>query len=89
MPNILHRLTIDAPPKRVHQLAATREGIQRWWTGRPVTGDEELGGQLSVYFSDSAEPAATFEILERRPEQVVWRASTAPRTGWKPGSRSR
>ena len=32
MPNILHRLSIDAPPERVHQLAATREGIQRWWT---------------------------------------------------------
>ena len=29
MPTILHRLTIDAPPERVHQLAATREGIQR------------------------------------------------------------
>ena len=50
MPNILHRLSIDAPPERVHQLAATREGIQQWWTGHPVAGDDKIGGQLSVYF---------------------------------------
>ena len=37
MPNILHRLSIDAPPDRVHQLAATREGIEQWWTGHPST----------------------------------------------------
>ena len=35
MPNILHRLSIDAPPERVHQLAATREGIQRVVDGPP------------------------------------------------------
>ena len=46
MPNILHRLSIDAPPERVHELAATREGIQRWWTGRPVAGDDDVGGRL-------------------------------------------
>ena len=79
MPNILHRLSIDAPPERVHQLAATREGIQRWWTGHPVTGDDELGGQLSVYFtSDPAKPAATFEVVERSPDQLVWRCVAGP-----------
>jgi uncharacterized protein YndB with AHSA1/START domain len=78
MPNILHRLTIDAPPERVHQLTATREGIEQWWTGHPVTGDEEIGGRLSVYFSDAAKPAATFEVVERDPEQVVWRCVDGP-----------
>lgn len=29
MPNILHRLTIAAAPERVHQLAATKAGIQQ------------------------------------------------------------
>lgn len=78
MPNILHRLSIDAPPEHVHQLAATREGIQRWWTGQPVAGDEEIGGQLSVYFGDTAEPAATFEVVEDSPEQIVWRCVSGP-----------
>lgn len=65
MPNILHRISIDAPPERVHQLAATREGIQRWWTGHPVTGDDKIGARLSVYFRDPADPAATFEMVEQ------------------------
>jgi hypothetical protein len=30
MSNILHRLSIDAPPERVQDLAATREGIEQW-----------------------------------------------------------
>ncbi len=77
MPNILHRLTIDAPPERVHRLAATREGIQRWWTGQPVAGDDKIGAQLSVYF-DPADPAATFEVVEHSPEQVVWRCVGNP-----------
>ncbi len=50
MPNILHRLTIDAPPELLHEVAATREGIQQWWTGHPVSGDEQIGGQMSFYF---------------------------------------
>jgi uncharacterized protein YndB with AHSA1/START domain len=78
MPSILHRLTIDAPPERVQGLTATKEGIQRWWTGHPVAGDDAVGGQLSVYFSDPAEPAAIFEVVERRPEQVVWRCADGP-----------
>jgi uncharacterized protein YndB with AHSA1/START domain len=46
MPNILHRVSIDAPPARVHELAATREGSERWWTGHPVAGagDHAAGG---------------------------------------------
>ena len=78
MPNILHRLSIDAPPEHVHALAATREGIERWWTGRPVTGGDEIGAQLSVYFRDAAEPAAVFEVVERSPEQIVWRCVDGP-----------
>jgi uncharacterized protein YndB with AHSA1/START domain len=78
MSNILHRVSIEAPPERVHELAATREGIQTWWTGHPVAGDDKIGGQLSVYFRDPAEPAAIFEVIERSPEQVVWRCVDGP-----------
>ncbi|MHB1569090.1 MAG: SRPBCC family protein [Solirubrobacteraceae bacterium] len=78
MPNILHRLSIDAPPERVRELVATRDGIQSWWTGHPVTGNDEIGGLLSVYFSDRNRAAATFEIVERSAEQVVWRCVDGP-----------
>jgi hypothetical protein len=34
MPDILHRISIDAPRQRVHKLIASTDGIARWWTGR-------------------------------------------------------
>ena len=78
MPNILHRLTIDAPLERVHELAATTDGIQQWWTGHPVSGDDSAGGQLSVYFRDPDSPAATFEVVERAAGRIVWRCVEGP-----------
>jgi uncharacterized protein YndB with AHSA1/START domain len=78
MPSILHRLTIDAPPEHVNELVATREGIERWWTSRPVTGEDSVGGRIGVRFSDSERPAAVFEIIEREPQQVVWRCVDGP-----------
>lgn len=81
MPNILHRLTIEAPPQRVHQLATTKAGIQQWWTGHPVAGDDNIGGQLSVFFCDPTDftkPAAIFEVLERSPDRTVWRCVDGP-----------
>jgi uncharacterized protein YndB with AHSA1/START domain len=78
MPNILHRLTIDAPPERVHDLAATREGIQRWWTSHPVTGEDAIGGRVAVYFSDEGSAAAVFEVLERTAQRIVWRCVEGP-----------
>ncbi|MGD1051645.1 MAG: SRPBCC domain-containing protein [Solirubrobacteraceae bacterium] len=78
MPNILHRLSIDAPPQHVNDLVATRDGIQQWWTGRPVAGEEEIGGRLSVYFSDPANPSATFEVLGHDADAVVWQCVAGP-----------
>ena len=76
MSNILHRVTIDAPPSRVQELVATRKGIEQWWTGQPVDGDDSVGGRIAVSFGDRT--AATFEIAERAPERVVWRCVGGP-----------
>ena len=78
MPNILHRLSIDAPPERVHELVGTGEGIQQWWTSHPVAGDDSVGGRLAVSFSDSDRAAAVFEVLERTPARIVWRCVEGP-----------
>jgi hypothetical protein len=58
MPDILHRISIDAPPQRVHDLIASTDGIARWWTGRPLTGEHANGSSFSVYFGDAEQPAA-------------------------------
>jgi uncharacterized protein YndB with AHSA1/START domain len=47
VPDILHRISIDAPQDRVHDMLATKAGLAQWWNGQPVGGDETLGGKLS------------------------------------------
>jgi uncharacterized protein YndB with AHSA1/START domain len=79
MANILHRLSIDAPPARVRKLIATKEGIERWWTGRPVEGNDGRGGELRVHFGDHDRPAAVFEVLEQTDDEILWRCSDGPR----------
>jgi uncharacterized protein YndB with AHSA1/START domain len=78
MPDILHRLTIDASPERVLDLAATTTGLERWWTGRAVPGDATLGGRFEVFFGEATMPAAAFTIEERTTDKVVWRCCDGP-----------
>ena len=78
MANILHRLSIDAPPARVHELLAGKDGIGRWWTGRPVEGDEGPGGELRVYFGEREKPAAAFEVLAQTQDEISWRCVQGP-----------
>jgi len=78
MAEILHRVSIAAPPSEVHDLIATKEGIERWWTGRPVGGDGAVGERLVLYFSRADSPSAVMEVLSDTPEQIVWRCIDGP-----------
>ncbi len=78
MPTILHRLSIDAEPAAVRELVARREGVAAWWTGRPVTGDDGTGGRFAVYFGNSGQAAAEFEMLQQDSDRVVWRCVDGP-----------
>jgi uncharacterized protein YndB with AHSA1/START domain len=77
MPDILHRLSIDAPPSRVHELISTPAGIETWWTGHAVRGRGGAGGQLAMLFGGS-EPAAVVDVVEDRAEHIVWRVVEGP-----------
>lgn len=78
MPDILHRISIDAPTERVHDLIATTDGIARWWTGRPVDGSAEFGGRFGVYFGDADKPAAVMQVVADTPDEITWRVSEGP-----------
>lgn len=78
MPDILHRISIDAPQKRVHDLIASTDGIARWWTGRPLAGEHAVGGRFRVYFGQAEQPAAVMEVLTDTPDEVVWRVTDGP-----------
>ena len=76
MSSILHRLTIDAAPEQCSKLVATKEGIEQWWTGQPVDGDDTVGGRIAVSFGDRTE--ATFAIEESTPDRILWRCVGGP-----------
>ncbi|HTR71824.1 MAG TPA: SRPBCC domain-containing protein [Mycobacteriales bacterium] len=78
MPDILHRISIDAPPAAVHDLIASTDGIARWWTGREVEGDSRVGGEFSVYFGDAARPAASMQTLADQADEIAWRVVGGP-----------
>jgi uncharacterized protein YndB with AHSA1/START domain len=78
MPDILHRISIDAPLATVHDLVATTDGIARWWTGRPLDGDSTVGGRFGVYFGDGDKPAAVMEMQSSTPDEVVWLVVEGP-----------
>jgi uncharacterized protein YndB with AHSA1/START domain len=78
MPDILHRISIDAPQERVHDLIATTEGVARWWTGRRLSGESSVGSRFSVYFGDADKPAAVMEVTSDKPDEVAWRVVDGP-----------
>ena len=77
MPDIVHRFTIDAPRERVHELIATKEGVERWWNAHPNAGDDST---LQIFFGGE-DPAAVMHIVEDTPERIVWRVVDGP-TDW-------
>jgi uncharacterized protein YndB with AHSA1/START domain len=78
MPDILHRISIDAAPQRVHDLIASTDGIARWWTGQALSGEHSVGARFSVYFGGFDQPAAVMEVMADAPDQVVWRVTEGP-----------
>jgi uncharacterized protein YndB with AHSA1/START domain len=79
MPDILHRISIDAPTQPVHDLIATTDGIARWWTGRPPRGEHTIGSSFGVYFGDAEQPAAVMQVLTDTPDHVQWRVADGPK----------
>jgi hypothetical protein len=53
MADINHQITIKASAKKIYELIASKEGIQKWLTkedGWKIKGNENLGGILLFYF---------------------------------------
>ncbi|HJZ62444.1 MAG TPA: SRPBCC domain-containing protein [Miltoncostaeaceae bacterium] len=75
MPDIRHRVGIDAPAATVYEAIATPEGLSAWWT-RDVRGEGRVGSALAVHFG-SDKPGAVMDVTELDPERrVTWRCSS-------------
>ena len=72
MPDIRHRVVMNAPLDRVYEAVATAEGVAAWWTRDGVRGESAVGGRLQFYF-DQPDPAAVMEVTVLDPGgRVQW-----------------
>ncbi len=81
MPDIIHRIGVQAPPASVYRALSTIDGLAGWWT-RDTTGSPKVGEAIVFTFRD---PAGTevgrceMEVLELSPnDQVRWRVKDGP-----------
>lgn len=75
MPDILHRVGIQAPPDKVFAALSTLEGLSHWWiTG--TTGDPRVGG--TIHFRPDG-GGFDMKILESKPSELVkWKCTGGP-----------
>lgn len=78
MPDILHKLSINAPRDKVFQALATREGLARWWT-TTTEGDSVPGQTLTFRFGNHAVDMKVDEL--RAGSRVAWEC-TQPGDEW-------
>jgi uncharacterized protein YndB with AHSA1/START domain len=64
MPNILHRVGIDAPVEKVYETLTTLEGNRAWWDSSAV-GDAKKGGLLTFFKNWD------FKVVETKPNELV------------------
>ena len=71
MPDILHRVGINAQPDRVFQALTTIDGLRRWWA-EETTGNASPGGTIDFIFTQ-------MKVIEAAPGQrVLWHCIKGP-----------
>jgi len=71
MPDILHRVGIDADPDQVFAALTTIEGLRGWWS-HTASGDAGQGGTIEYGFCD-------MQVVAAEPGKLVhWRCTGGP-----------
>jgi len=72
MPDILHRVGINAAPKKVFTALTTIDGLRHWWVSA-TTGDAQSGGLINFGFCE-------MKVTATRPGRFVrWKCVRGPR----------
>jgi uncharacterized protein YndB with AHSA1/START domain len=75
MPDILHRVGIDASPAEILTALSTPEGLSHWWiTG--TTGEGNVGGTL--HFRPGG-GGFEMKVVKQSPTEVQWRCVGGPK----------
>jgi len=71
MPDILHRVGVDASPERVFAALTTIDGLRGWWIST-ATGHAAKGGRIDFGFCD-------MYVVDTVPNRLVhWRCIRGP-----------
>ena len=74
MPDILHRVGINASSGQVFKALSTIEGLRHWWT-LETSGDTHAGGIINFGFCE-------MKVIESKPNKLVkWKCVRGPE-GW-------
>ncbi len=70
MPDILHRVGIDAGPEKVYEALTTIDGLSHWWTA--ARGEAVRGGTIDLGF-------CAMKVADARPNELVkWECIRGP-----------
>ena len=75
MPDILHRVGMNASPAKVYRALATLEGLSHWWIVG-MTGDPSVGGTLHFRPEGGGFDMKVLESTPRR--RVRWKCVGGP-----------
>jgi uncharacterized protein YndB with AHSA1/START domain len=75
MAEILHKISIKAPPARVYQALATIDGLASWWTST-TSGESAPGKSITFRFGENA-CLMRVDALESG-KRVAWEGTQSP-----------
>jgi hypothetical protein len=71
MPDILHRVGVNAPAEKVYASVATIDGLRHWWTDT-TKGDTKVGGTIDFGF-------CKMRVIDSIPGKLVhWKCVDGP-----------
>ena len=77
MTDILHRIIIEAAPKKVYNAITQKDQLSAWWTRS--TGEGTAGSIASFFFGPEGEHQVKMEITKLVPnKQVCWKCIEGP-----------
>jgi hypothetical protein len=72
MPDIHHRLNVDAPTDALHRLVSTAAGLREWWAEDVEASPD---GRVTLGFFNRT-TTYQLRLLQNETDRVVWRCET-------------
>jgi uncharacterized protein YndB with AHSA1/START domain len=77
MPEIIHQLTVAAPPSQVRDAITTAEGLGEFWTDQ-VRAEPKVGSEAWFGFGPNAETQFRFDVTSIGDDGVDWKCIGGP-----------